>query len=75
MDCDELNLDLWMPDGKHPSPLGSFLAASVFYALMINESPAGPLFSVNGVGEDVGVTIMEIAAETILENSANWNIP
>ena len=72
---DEPNLDLWMPDGKHPSPLGSFLAASVFYALIFNESPAGLPFSVNGVGEDVGVTIMEIAAETVLENSANWNIP
>jgi hypothetical protein len=41
---DEPDLDLWMLDGKHPTPLGSFLAASVFYALIFNESPANPIF-------------------------------
>ena len=30
------NLDLWSSDGSHPSPLGSYLAANVFYALIFN---------------------------------------
>ncbi|MCP4545167.1 MAG: T9SS type A sorting domain-containing protein [bacterium] len=33
--------DLWNPDGYHPTPEGSYLAACVFYARFFGESPEG----------------------------------
>eukprot|EP00899_Mesostigma_viride_P028478 jgi/Mesvir1/8815/Mv02716-RA.1 len=33
------SLALWRDDGLHPSPLGSAIAAAVFYALLFGESP------------------------------------
>jgi hypothetical protein len=41
----EPQLGLWGPDGSHPSPLGSYLAANVFYALIFDESPSGLLYT------------------------------
>lgn len=65
----EPNLELWMPDGKHPTPLGSFLAASVFYALIFNESPADLQFSYQGISEDIEIFLVEIATEIVLDVS------
>lgn len=33
------NIDLWADDGKHPSRLGSLLAASIFYELFTQSAP------------------------------------
>ncbi|TML01897.1 MAG: hypothetical protein E6G36_12675 [Actinobacteria bacterium] len=38
-------LDLWADDGKHPSRLGSYLAACVFYAVLANRNPIGNEFT------------------------------
>jgi hypothetical protein len=62
----EPQLDLWGPDDKHPSPLGSYLAASVFYALIFNESPSGLLYTPQGVGESAGKLVVEIASQSVL---------
>ncbi len=35
------SLPLWLPDGYHPSPDGSYLAACVFYVRLFSESPEG----------------------------------
>lgn len=41
-DEDELfSLKLWNKDGSHPSYVGSYLNACVFYAVFFNESPVG----------------------------------
>lgn len=40
----EPRLDLWADDGKHPSRLGSYLAACVFYAILSGREPAGSRF-------------------------------
>jgi hypothetical protein len=37
----ELPLDLWQSDGSHPQKDGAYLAASVLYAELFAESPAG----------------------------------
>jgi hypothetical protein len=34
-------LDLYHPDGRHANPIGSYLAACVFYAVVFNTSPEG----------------------------------
>jgi hypothetical protein len=38
-------LDLWADDGKHPSRLGSYLAACVFYATLTTRNPIGDSFT------------------------------
>jgi len=35
------DLELWAIDGRHPTRLGSFLAANVFFALIFEQNPAG----------------------------------
>jgi prepilin-type N-terminal cleavage/methylation domain-containing protein/prepilin-type processing-associated H-X9-DG protein len=35
------NLELHTSDDSHPTPMGSYLAACVFYATLFNESPVG----------------------------------
>jgi hypothetical protein len=35
------NLELYEPDGTHPSPIGSYLVACVHYATLFNTSPLG----------------------------------
>jgi hypothetical protein len=34
-------LDLYHPDGRHANPIGSYLTACVFYAMVFNASPQG----------------------------------
>jgi len=34
-------LELYMRDGSHPSPDGTYLAACVFYATLLDKNPAG----------------------------------
>lgn len=38
-------LELWAGDGKHPSRLGSYLAACVFYAVLTGKDPRGNRFT------------------------------
>ena len=41
----EPGIDLWADDGKHPSRLGSYLAACVFYATLTGRDPARSEFT------------------------------
>ncbi len=34
-------LDLFHPDGRHANPIGAYLTACVFYAVLLGESPQG----------------------------------
>jgi hypothetical protein len=43
--------DLYIEDGSHPSPIGTYIAASVFYGVLYGKSPVGlapQAFSVRG---------------------------
>ena len=35
------DLDLFHPDGRHANPIGAYLTACVFYAVLLGESPQG----------------------------------
>jgi hypothetical protein len=35
------SLSLYHEDGSHPAPAGSYLAACVFYAVLLDKSPIG----------------------------------
>jgi hypothetical protein len=68
-------LELWMADGSHPSPLGSFLTANVLYAVIFNESPLNIPYVGDGIGEDIASLINQITAETVIEDPSTWNLP
>lgn len=48
-------LDLYDSDGFHPSPMGSYLAACVFYATIFGRSPEGAAARIMGSIVDDGV--------------------
>jgi hypothetical protein len=53
-------LDLWADDDKHPSRLGSYLAACVFYATLTNRSPVGNGFT-DGLNESDARFLQRVA--------------
>lgn len=58
-------INLWEPDGSHPSPAGTYLAACAFYATLFGESPEGLTYRA-GLSRDVAHTLQMIAAEVVL---------
>lgn len=68
-------LGLWVHDGIHANVAGSFLAASVFYAVFPAESPEGLTYT-KGEALDPATarSLRIIAAETVLANPAEWNL-
>lgn len=67
-------LELWDGDGIHPSPIGTYLAACVFYAVLYGESPEGIKFH-NDLPNDIAVYLQKIAKEVVLTDPTIWNIP
>lgn len=66
------DLDLFVDDGSHPNPAGTYLAACVFYAVLTGRSPVGAPARLNGVametpgvpGSDGPVVLVDLDAET-----------
>jgi hypothetical protein len=55
------SIGLWDADGKHPSLLGSYLAACVFYRVLYDKSPAGNRF-LGGLPEGDAGFLQSVAA-------------
>lgn len=53
---------LYVIDGKHPSPLGSYLAACTLYASIFKESPVGLNYFPKGVSASAGRRMQAYAA-------------
>jgi hypothetical protein len=68
------NLDLWQADGSHPTELGTYLAACVFYAAIFGRSPEGSSY-VGGVPGDTARILQATAAHLVLDSPARWNLP
>ena len=68
------DLDLWQLDGIYPTREGTYLSALVFYTLIFQQSPAGLIFYADLPEETAGF-LQAVAAETVLENFEDWNIP
>lgn len=64
------NLGLWATDGKHPSLLGSYLTASVFYGLLEDIDPMYTLYTA-GLN-DMTAARLRSYADTLL--SRDWNL-
>ena len=69
----ESQLDLWDPDGGHPSETGSYLTACVFYATIYRKSPEGLSYQA-GLPETTARLLQTVAAETVLADPQRWNI-
>lgn len=67
-------LDLWQRDGLHPTRQGSYLAACVFYAVVFRQSPEGLAYNA-GLPAETAQRLQAIAARTVLEDPAKWNLP
>lgn len=80
------NFQLYDDDGSHPSALGTYLSACVFYGVLTGQSPIGlpnRLTAVDKDGEKIYLTIQskesatfcqEIAAEILKQKSFNQRI-
>ncbi|MEJ5311550.1 MAG: SGNH/GDSL hydrolase family protein [Anaerolineae bacterium] len=66
------SLALYTEDKSHPTPLGSYLAACVFYATFFGESPVGLPAKLMTAGGEVLVAIPE--AQARLVQSAAWEV-
>jgi len=68
-------LELWVEDGGHPTPIGMFLAASVFYAVIFDEDPTQlPYSDEFGINEETINFLHSIASEVVLQDKDNWNL-
>jgi len=66
--------NLYNVDGSHPSPLGSWLAACVFYATLTGESPVG-LPAPETLPEKDAATLQALADELVLHTDLGLAYP
>jgi hypothetical protein len=67
-------VDLWQADGSHPAVPGTYLAACVFYTALFRQSPVGLKYAA-GLPEDLALELQILAADTVLKNPQQWNLP
>jgi hypothetical protein len=60
----EPRLDLWAGDGEHPSRLGSYLAACVFYGVLSGREPTRSCFTA-GIEPDQARLLQQIAGTVL----------
>ncbi len=66
------SINLYSPDGSHPSFEGTYLAACVFYASIFHRSPEKSTY-IGSVTTANANIIKRIAAKTVLDSFMNWN--
>lgn len=69
------DLELWVEDGGHPTTIGMFLSASVFYAVIFDEDPTElPYSDEFGIDEQTVEFLHSIASEVVFDNKAEWHL-
>lgn len=71
---DNPQMNLWQDDGSHPAVQGTYLAACVFYAVIFQESPQG-LSYWDGLSQTDAEWLQKVAADTVLADKTQWNLP
>lgn len=66
--------DLYSGDGSHPGPLGTQLAAYVFYASLSGENPVG-LTAPEGLDAERVLVLQEAAAAVVFDSSDDFVFP
>ena len=67
-------LGLWQADGSHPTELGTYLAACVFYAVIFRQSPEKNSYLAH-LPAATAHYLQSLAASTVLSNPSQWNLP
>ncbi|MGD0707129.1 MAG: SGNH/GDSL hydrolase family protein [Anaerolineaceae bacterium] len=67
-------LALWQSDNSHPTEQGTYLTACVFYSTIFRQSPVGLSYTA-GLSADTARELQTLAADTVLNNPAQWNLP
>ena len=70
----DAGLDLWQPDGSHPTATGTYLAACVFYAAVFHQSPGGLDYTAD-LAADTAHAIQGTAATQVLDDPMGWTLP
>jgi len=60
------DLELYVPDRRHPSLAGTYLAACTVYAALLGKSPVGNPYTA-GLPADVALHLQQVAWETVKE--------
>lgn len=61
-------IELYHSDGNHPSLAGTYLAASVLFATIYNQSPVGGALPVDGgMTEQTALALQQVAWDTVTE--------
>jgi hypothetical protein len=66
-------LNLWQPDGSHPTEQGTYLAACVFYAVIFRQTPKGLTYQA-GLSSETAAFLQQIAGSTVIDNAGQWNL-
>lgn len=66
-------INLYNPDGSHPSVEGTYLAACVFYCTLFQQSCTGASF-ISSLPPDIAATLQGIASSTVLDSTTTWNL-
>ncbi len=67
-------LELWQPDGSHPTMAGTYLAACVLYASVFGRSPEG-LGEAAGIPDAIARRLQTVAARIVLSDPGRWLRP
>ena len=67
-------MNLWQADGSHPTELGTYLAACVFYAVIFRQSPENNSYQAH-LPSATAHYLQSVAASTVLSDTAQWNLP
>lgn len=68
------DIDLFAPDGGHPSAGGAYLQACVYYSVIFRESAVG-LGVCGELSPEQSSFLQGVGATTVLDSLAQWNIP
>jgi hypothetical protein len=60
------SVDLWQSDDVHPTPLGSYLAAAVFYDVLTGRDPATSTYSA-GLGAATARWLRDVARRAVAQ--------
>ena len=66
-------INLWSSDNSHPSLAGSYLAACVFYATILEKNPVGLSYTA-GLPALQATFLQQIASNTVFDSLSTWNI-
>ncbi len=66
-------INLYDPDLRHPSAIGSYISACTFFSVIFGESPIGNT-ELGGITAEDALRIQGLASETVLDNLSTWNL-